>query len=112
MVESLSVDLAANDLAAEHRMIFAKYDPILARADSGYRFRILGNHQEEGESDSASAVVPNEATTRVEVVFTQGAARVGYVGDMLATRNATRLLGGSMTVLGGQTLSCWVLPKE
>jgi hypothetical protein len=109
-VDAFAIDLFADDLAKAHNMIFAQYDPILTAPDSQHRLRILGNH-DNGQFQRLATNGAADAAMPVDIVFTQGIARVGYVADMLSADNARRLLGGSMTVLGGQTLSCWVLPS-
>ncbi|MGL5824273.1 MAG: hypothetical protein ACRCYU_05455, partial [Nocardioides sp.] len=62
-------------------------------------------------TDSADASQENQSdSATVDVVFARAAARPGLVADMLSGVAGSRIAGGSMSVLGGHTLSCWLVP--
>lgn len=111
-VDSMELDLAANDLATKYRCIYRKYDAT-RREKPEVPYSEIANYDESSVGAHAVIVGGEEhlESQCVDVVFALGAARAGLVGDMLAGEAGPRLLAGSMTVIAGHTISCWVVPE-
>ena len=107
-LDSLEVDLIANTLAREHNCRYLKYDPFLPGPAMGARFREIDDHRlDRSAATLASGEQLHAKLPATDLVFAEGPARTGYVADMLAECNEFDLLGGTMTVLAGHTVSCW-----
>ena len=118
-VDSLELDLAADRIAEQFHCRFLKYDATVDTKSMAERFREIADYKDESEDRSVhetEASVTGHAesgrlgSVDVDVVFAEGRARAGYVADMLEDASQPRVLGGSMTVLAGHTVSCWVVP--
>lgn len=107
-VESMEVDLIANKFARDSGCVYRKYDPVLGGESMDDRFALIANYESSREALAKTA--QTSSPTDVDVVFVHSPARVGLVGEMLAGQAGPGLLAGSMTVLAGQTISCWVFP--
>jgi hypothetical protein len=115
-VDSLTLDLIANGLAKAHGCLYKIYDPGLPGPSMGDRFRKIEDYRPvrgalQPVKASPSAAVIGDTEAHVDVVFAEGSARPGYVGDMLAGLPSDQLRGGSMTVIAGHTISCWVVKQ-
>lgn len=107
-VESMEIDLIANSLARSYQCIYRKYDPVLPGGSMESRFMLIADYDKYLSVDPAPG--EDSGATAVDVVFAQGRARAGLVGQMLAGNVGPRVLAGSMTVLAGHTISSWVVP--
>lgn len=101
----LEADKDAAELARKYKCVLRKYDPGSRAEFMGDRFRTIASH---GSLDTDGCVqIPRE----VDVVYSAGTARKGYVAEMVNFDGGTRLLAGSMTVLAGRTVACWVTER-
>lgn len=115
--ESFELDLLALDLSKRHGCLFGKYDPGMPSVSFGERFRTIADFSSlahEPRNCCAGSLEPDETQDSADrdVVFVEGPARAGFVAGMLAGPVGNRVLGGSMTVLGGHTLSSWIVPRN
>lgn len=108
VLDSLDVDVIANGLAREYSCIYRKYDPSRVSATLEDRFRLIEDYR--GDRKLTPAEESTEGAGSVDVVFAEGPARIGYIGSLLAGTMDMDLLGGSMTVLAGHTISAWIVP--
>ncbi|MCP4303666.1 MAG: hypothetical protein GY788_02050 [bacterium] len=97
---SASVDLAAIRVAQRHECELRKYDPAIDLPSMSSRFRTIL----ERRSELAATHMPDY----LDVVFLAADADWGLVGSWLGAIG-TPVLGGSMTVLAGRTVSTWVV---
>jgi hypothetical protein len=74
-------------------------------------YRALIRSHDNGARPRDAFTSDRRSPEHVDVVFAEGPARPGYVGDMLAGVPGEELKGGSMTVLAGHTISCWVVER-
>jgi hypothetical protein len=107
-VESMEIDLVANKLASEYGCVYRKYDPVRGGNSMDERFTLIADYEQYASSPLRPE--DEQIDAGVDVVFAQGPARAGLVGQMLAGEAGPRLLAGSMTVLAGHTISSWVVP--
>lgn len=101
--EMAEVDLSANSIALSHSMRFDMYDAASSGFSMMERMTVIADYTPAGSECSECQL------DDVDVVFVQGPARPGFVASMIGA--SAFLQGGSMTVLAGHTVACWVVPK-
>jgi hypothetical protein len=116
LVDSLSVDLAANRLAEAYGCYFRVYDPTADGASMRQHFRDIADYRRpegfvEAVKDGApgDGVVHADGDAEVDVVVSSTPAHVGDIARTLAGVGGEHVLGASVTVLSGTTISCWVV---
>lgn len=109
MTSTLVMDWEAIRIANTHHMGLAKYHPDLSVESMDARFLDLIDHSEGGDFFKGEDMDPFTPSC---AVFVTAPARAGLVAQMLASGVGERLKGGTMTVLGGHTVACWVCPVE
>jgi len=110
-LESLDVDVVAIDLAREYSCAFRKYNPGINATSLSEKFREIVDFR---PASGAVVIEPGAIVSGrkgADVVFVHGQARSGFVGDMLRAPVGSTVEGGSMSVIGGFTMACWVLPE-
>lgn len=106
VADALEVDFCLNDLAAANHVNFFK----------GGRHEHWGLSAMEEiaryEEPMPFASTDPGPVAGVELIWARGPARAGFVAQMLDCGGAEDLLGGSMAVLAGTTIACWILPRS
>ncbi|HEX8771351.1 MAG TPA: hypothetical protein VF711_11345 [Acidimicrobiales bacterium] len=103
LVDHLDVDLAALRIAKTHGCILKKYAPNLIRESMSERFLTIADGRRPTTAGHPADV------DHYDVVYAEGPARTGYVAAMLEGA-VDAPMGGSMTVLAGHTVCCWLVP--
>jgi hypothetical protein len=101
-MSAVDIDLAALDIASDLACSLEKYDSSIQDKVFGGRFRRLADHSNPGGSERSAT--PSD---KVDVVFVEGRARIGYVAQML--EDGDGLIGGATAVLAGHTVAIWLL---
>jgi hypothetical protein len=117
-VESLMLDLVVDRLAEEYHCIYKVYDPGLPGRSMKERFRHINDYRltnnDEGSSPLQPTIEPGkqeDSDGQADFVFAEGPAEAGYVAEMLSGETRKQLMGGTMTVLAGHTVCCWVVQR-
>jgi hypothetical protein len=109
----VEIDLEANTLAFGYQARFEK--ALFESAGvSEHRLIRIGDYRHPTSVAPHSGAAKDWDAGPVDLVFARFVARPGLVGEMLSEHEASTashvmLLGGSMTVLAGHTVACWVL---
>lgn len=109
-IQSLEVDSAAVALARRNRCALYKYDPSAEAPSLSEKFIEIVDFRDPLPAPKHKNEVP-DARDGADVVFVRGEARSGFVGQILENDISGRIVGGSMSVVGGVTMACWVLPS-
>lgn len=111
LADSVSHDLAANDIARSTGLSLTKHDAtepeVMAR-----RFKNV--RDSAAESAPVGSTVPSDTPDQEEqasndIVIAYGPAKAGFVAEMLGRLRASNVVAGSMAVLGGYTVASWAV---
>lgn len=103
-VDLLEVDVRVTAIARLAGCEFQKYNPYLDGPSMADRFgTIVARDRQDAGSEE-------EGIRSFDAVFVEAPARAGLVASMLEIVGPD-VAGGTMTVLRGHTVACWLVPK-
>ena len=104
-VDSLQLDLVANTLARRNKCRYLKYDPSRDVLADQRHSQIADYSTDESAQRETRVTEPH-----TDAIFAQGPARAGLIGDLLEGEPLDAFVAGSMTVIAGHTIACWLVP--
>ena len=107
VAKEMALEWSAVKIAARYHLRLEAYNAASSVAEYGNRFLEVGDFR---KTDSEPADPSMEFAKRA--IFVTGRAQPGLVGRMLSNDVGSKLIGGTMTVVGGHTVACWVGPER
>lgn len=103
VAKEMALAWSALKIAADHHLRLEAYNAASSVAEYEHRFLEIGDFR---KPDSEPTDPATDFAKRA--IFVTGRAKPGLVGKMLSNGVGAKLIGGTMTVVGGHTVACWV----